>query len=66
MSGLAQLTLTDKELARLTLWYLAHYLAGENSAADDELADRVLAAYEEVECRTTTTTSRKSSPTPTS
>lgn len=57
MAGVALLTLTDKELAALGEWYLAHLLAGENSAADDKL-DAKLKGYAEATACLTKRTSR--------
>lgn len=52
MSGLVLVTLTDKEIVQLSDWYLAHYLAEENTLADDQLAERLTGLRIEVSCTT--------------
>jgi hypothetical protein len=37
------ITLSAEELHQLERWYLAHYLAEENSRADDELRGKLIA-----------------------
>jgi hypothetical protein len=53
VTGLAQVILTDKELAQIHAWYVAHMLAEENTLADDLLAGRLLAHMAGVTCPTT-------------